>query len=570
MLLFYINSIMLNALFIKTCTASTRLESIKELSQKEAAEHCATRGNVLWEYSDLTESSEAMEYMNDLDNGQSAWIEGRAIFSPFLNWIGCFKNDSSLRQYEFNIFQEEKRNMLYVCQHKCRYYYNGFIGVTIQSCFCFPWLVDRLRRVSLSTCGMRCSNFSFESCGGQNSLSLYQRDMGHFSNRPRSSAGQCLYMYAPNSVLLVYEPRATSCITSHHATVHYICVKKTAQNCSKFADNFGEHCIFIKASTSWFDAIKECQIRGGNLLFDPDIILSKDVRSLLQSCKICLYIWLGVYRTFLPTYKTDRLQDANACLSVRKLGETFYIETDNCSEKKVFRCNQISSENSTVHNSNRNDKKTNMKATTVHIGNETGKDMATVTSSISTPRKSLHTSVSHTIKPTISTRSLENHTIMQTTRYVNISVVNNESSMSKNTPTIKIGLLTALALNGIVILVVAVFCFKYRINRRQERQATRSVCLAHGDNEPAIYASGDLRFEHTDAHVTLDPHGHDYASIYELHDELSLSNERSSPTHDSAHLYEEFMTSNDRYTYADLEAADACQQHQQQQEDTSQ
>ena len=565
MLLFYINSIMLNALFVKTCTASSRLESIKELSQKEAAEHCAMRGHSLWEYSDLTESSEAMEYLNDLDNGQSTWIEGRAIFSPFLNWIGCFRNDSSLRQYEYNTFQEEKRNMLYVCQHNCRYYYNGFIGVTSQSCFCFPWLLGRLRRVSLSTCDMRCSNFSFESCGGQNALSLYKRDIGHFSNAPRSSAGQCLF--ALNSVLFVYKPQATSCITSHNTTVHYICVQKTAQNCSNFADNLGEHCIFIKASASWFDAIKECKIRGGNLLFDPDIILSIDVYSLLQSCKICTYVWLGVYRTFLPTYKTDRLQDANACLSVRKLGETFYIETDNCSAKKFFRCKQRSSENFNVHNYNRNYKKKNMKATTVHISNGTGQGMATVTSSISTPRKNWHTSVSHTIMPKI--LSVESHSIMQITQSVNISVENNESSMSKNTPIFQIVFLTALVLNGIAILVVAVFCFKYRINRRQQRQATRSVCPAHGDNEPAIYASGDLRFEHTDANVTLDPHGHEYASIYELHDEMSLSNERSLPTHASAHLYEEFITSNDRYTYTDLEAADSCQQHQQQQEDTS-
>lgn len=159
MLLFYINSIMLNALFIKTCTAGPRLESIKELSQKKAAEHCAMRGNSLWEYSDMTENSEARDFFYDLDNGQSAWIEGRVIFSPFLNWIGCFKNDSSLRQYEYNTFQEEKRNMLYVCQHKCRYYYRGFIGVTNQSCFCFPWLVDRLSQVSFSMCSMTCSNF---------------------------------------------------------------------------------------------------------------------------------------------------------------------------------------------------------------------------------------------------------------------------------------------------------------------------------------------------------------------------------------------------------------------------
>ena len=512
----------------------------------------------LWEYSDLTESSEAMEYLNDLDNGQSAWIEGRAIFSSFLNWIGCFKNDSSLRQYEYNTVQEEKRNMLYVCQYKCRYYYNGFIGVTIQSCFCFPWLVDRLRRVSLSTCGTRCSNFSFESCGGQNSLSLYQRDRGRFSSIPRPSAGQCLYIHAPSSASLVSEPRAISCLSSPHAIMHYICVQKTALNCSKFADS-GEYCTFIKTSVSWLDATEDCQTRGFYLLFDVDTILSSNVRSVLRSCKTCNYIWLGVFRTFLPTDKTDRLQDPNACLSVRKVKESFYIETDNCWARKTFRCKEISFENSAIFSSSRNNKDKNTTARTVHTGNETVQDTATVctvTSSVPSSRKSRRISVSHTIMPTSSTRS------------VNRSVDNNETLRSNTSQTVQIGLLTALALNGIVILVVAVFCLKYRTNRRQQRLVASTLYRAH---EPAVYASGDLRFEHTDAHVTQDLHNHDYASIDELQDELSISNERSLPTHESAHLYEEFMTSNERYTctYTDLEAADACPHHKKQEEDTT-
>ena len=556
MLLVYLNLIMLTALLSKTFTASSRLESIKELSQKEAAEHCAMRGNILWEYSDLTENSEAIEYLNDLDNGQSAWIEGRAIFSPFLNWIGCFKNDNSLRQYEFNTFQVEKENMLYVCQRKCKYYSHGFIGVTVQSCFCFPWLLDLLSRVSVSACSRRCSNFSFESCGGQNSLSLYQRDRGRFSRRPRPSAGQCLYIYAPNSASLVSEPRAISCLSSPHAIMHYICVQKTAPNCSKFADS-GDYCTFIKTSASWLDAIEDCQTRSSYLLFDVDTIFLSNVRSVLRSCKTCNYIWLGVYRTFLPTDKTDRLQDPNACLSVRKVGESFYIETDNCWARKTFRCKQISSENSAVYNSSRNNKDKNTTARTVHTGNVTAQDTATVStfpSSVPSSRKSRRSSVSHTIMPTSLTRS------------VNRSVDNNETLRSNNSQTIQIGLVTALALNGIVILVVAVFCLKYRTNRRQQRLVASTLYRAH---EPDVYASGDLRFGHTDAHVTPDLYNHEYASIDELQDELSISNERSLPTHDSAHLYEEFMTSNDRYTYTDLEAADACQHHQKQQEDTT-
>ena len=557
MLLVYLNLIMFTALLSKPCTASTRLESIKESSQKKAAEHCAMLGHSLWEYSDLTENSGAMEYLNDLDNGQSAWIEGRAIFSPFLNWIGCFRNDSSLRQYEFDIFQSEKENMLYVCQRKCKYYFHGFIGVTVQSCFCFPRLLGLLSRVSVSACSRRCSNFSFESCGGQNSLSLYQRNWGRFSRRPIPSAGQCLYIYAPNSAISVSEPRAISCLSSPHAIMHYICVQETAPNCSKFSD-FGDHCTFIKTSASWFDAIEDCQTRGFYLFFDVDtIFFLSNVRSVLRSCKTCNYIWLGVYRTFLPTYKTDRLQDPNACLSVRKVGESFYIETDNCWARKTFRCKQISSENSAVYNSSRNNKDKNTTARIVHTGNETAQDTATVStfpSNVPSSRKSRRSSVSHTIMPTSLTRS------------VNRSVDNNETLRSNNSQTIQIGLVTALALNGIVIFVVAVFCLKYRTNRRQQRQVASTLYRAH---EPDVYASGDLRFGHTDAHVTPDLYNHEYASIDELQDELSISNERSLPTHDSAHLYEEFMTSNDRYTYTDLEAADACQHHQKQQEDTT-
>lgn len=546
MLLFYLALIMLNALPIFTYTAGIRKELIQESSQKVSADYCARQGTSLWDFSDITERAEALEYLNDLEDGQSAWIEGRAIFSPFLNWIGCFKNDSSLRQYEFNTFQVEKKNILYVCQHKCRYYLRGYIGVTIQNCFCFPWLLDRLNRVSFSNCSMRCSNFSFESCGGHNALSLYQRDMSHFSNRPRASAGQCMYMYmyAPTSVLLVSEPRSISCLSPlsppHHAIVHYICVQKTGHNCSKFGDNFGESCIFINASTSWFDAIEECQSRGGNLLFDDSSTILNDVRSVLQNCKNCSYFWLGVYRTFLPTYKTDGLQDTNACLSVRKVGESFYIVTDNCFARKTFRCKPILSENSDISLANN------------HI----------------MPTDSTHSMklsvVSLSITPTNATQSVNqrvesrNIILTNSNRSVNLSTENDET-ISKISPAFQVGLVTVLLINGIVILLVSVFCFKHRIKRRKHRQVT-------GDNNRAAHASGDLRHQHACSNVTQESHDHEYASIFELHDELSLTNERPFPELDSAHSYEEFMAPNDRCSYTDLEATDSCQRVDEQQE----
>lgn len=63
---------------------------------------------------------------------------------------------------------------------------------------------------------------------------------------------------------------------------------------------------------------------------------SSDVRSLLLNVENCTHI-----KNILPTYKTDRLRDVNACLAVSVIGESFYFETDICSANKLFYANKL-------------------------------------------------------------------------------------------------------------------------------------------------------------------------------------------------------------------------------------
>ena len=60
------------------------------VSKQRAIKECSESGSSLLSYRAAKANPSAPAYLNQLGNGESAWIEGYAKLSPFLSWQGCF------------------------------------------------------------------------------------------------------------------------------------------------------------------------------------------------------------------------------------------------------------------------------------------------------------------------------------------------------------------------------------------------------------------------------------------------------------------------------------------------
>lgn len=323
--------LLLIAVFVNS--TKDRQGLFKHLPQISAAEECKARGTSLLEYSDLKNYS-AHELIDFLNDGQSAWIEGSVIFSPFLNWIGCFINHESLRENSFDKKFSLNNRSLYFCQRKCTNGFISYVGVSDRTCFCFQRLPYTLLKVYSSMCDLKCSNYSFESCGGNHTVSLYRKQLYTIETIPYPN--QCMYMTVTEARGLV--KNATSCLAqpTNPKAAKYVCMKQTKKTCGNYETILHDYCPVIEESSTWLNASVNCQFYNGQLLFST--IYSYEVQSALSTVDFGTSLWLGAYRTFAPTHKNDSNRDKNACLAATRIGYSFYVETDICSENKLFIC----------------------------------------------------------------------------------------------------------------------------------------------------------------------------------------------------------------------------------------
>ena len=327
------NSVVLLLIAVFINSTKDRQGFFKHLPQISAAEECKARETSLLEYSDLKNSS-AHELIDFLNDGQSAWIEGSVIFSPFLNWIGCFINHESLRENAFDKKFSINNRSLYFCQRTCTDGFISYIGVSDRTCFCFQRIPYTLLKVYSSMCDLKCSNYSFESCGGRHTLSLYRKQL--YTTETIPYPGQCMYMTVTEARGFV--KNATSCLAqpTKPKIAKYVCMKQTKETCGNYENILYDYCPVIEESTTWLNASENCHLYNGQLLFPT--IYSYDVQSALLTVDFGTSLWLGAYRTFAPTHKNDSNLDKKACLAVTRIGYSFYVETDICSEKKLFIC----------------------------------------------------------------------------------------------------------------------------------------------------------------------------------------------------------------------------------------
>lgn len=250
--------------------------------------------------------------------------------------------------------KQQKNNLLFVCQHKCRHDNKGYVGLNLSHCFCFSRLLDQLVQVDSSLCDIKCSDYSFEYCGGKDTVSLYRRDSSHFANMLGLSVGQCMYIDALGSAFRVSDPRTFSCLTVPPQTsvTYRICTRK-AGNCTSNEERLEQYCLAAQTSETWIEANDACRAKGRNILFeDEPAVLNKQRSAIIKSFENRTLIWLGRLRTILPTFETDMLRDENACLSVKRLAYTFYIETDSCSARKTSLCKPFKTAENTTNITN--------------------------------------------------------------------------------------------------------------------------------------------------------------------------------------------------------------------------
>ena len=299
-------------------------DGLKALVTKdEATEKCAEKGYSLFRYSDI----QANSLDSQLEDGESAWIEGYAVYSPFLAWKGCFKRTVVAGLTSFDM----GRHDLYSCITDCLSSQPEILRIAVQntSCFCITSLTANSLRTYLYGdlfCRIRCSRKAFDYCGGDDVISIYRfvadREM-NLAQIKRSHL-QCVTATKKNNR---FELSTASCYASRMDG--YLCkTNDPSAKCDKW-DNSTQYCL-VQRETTRHEAFSDCLNKSG-LLID----LHGEIRSLPLMTDGLKY-WIGLYRTFKTT-ETSSGNDT-VCLAVRKYKDELFLEPDGCRSEKKYLC----------------------------------------------------------------------------------------------------------------------------------------------------------------------------------------------------------------------------------------
>lgn len=167
-------------------------------SQGEAESYCRQKSSSLLRYSDLVDDLIIPEYLAQVNNGESVWIEGGAVFSPFMSWVGCFEIDhKNLKRFAYRF--ELEQQSLFLCLKKCNSTtFIGYIGMSGKMCFCIIWRFHYVRQVDSSKCDMTCSHHSLDECGGWGFITIYGIKSYYSQDLSEYSPKQCIYMTVQN------------------------------------------------------------------------------------------------------------------------------------------------------------------------------------------------------------------------------------------------------------------------------------------------------------------------------------------------------------------------------------
>lgn len=301
------------------------------MSKKDAGIQCSKKKSNLVNYRQIKANSSSHKYLNQLNEGESAWIEGYAKLSPFLSWQGCYNISKIKAKTSFRtvaiLYQSVNR-----CLRACHGY--AFVGLKNTSCFC----IDQSQRSTIQFasvndyfCSLPCHNNAIDSCGGQYYMSVYailEDSQIHWASQEPSSH-LCVYVKRKQHYFNVY---TTSCFTSQLIN-GYICTnsawsKLSVDNCTSVTHQ-GTYCIIKEISTRQ-EALEGCSMRRGAL---ADLGAESETPSYLNHN---FKYWIGIHRTFgiAETYK----EKETICLSATRSGDMLFLEPDDCSAQKFYLC----------------------------------------------------------------------------------------------------------------------------------------------------------------------------------------------------------------------------------------
>ena len=490
-----------------------------QVEQEKAAKYCKDIGTGLLTFTDISESHSVSDNLSYLNDGESAWIEGSAIFSRFLSWVGCFKMNDFIQDENVRIFELETSS-LFLCQDKCNVLdWIVYIGISVKRCLCVFGSNNPFRRVDPSFCDVRCSNYSLEACGSNDFVSIYNRKPFYTRDLRQFEPGQCIYLsvkHGTNDTVL----DTGSCYTNTPETIirNYFCEASHYKNCSTEMSH-GNTCL-IHENATWMEANQDCLKTGGYLTYYWPGLLK-------QVANYTTY-WLGLYRTFLPTQRNQGHD--KTCLAVTRAGQSFYIETDSCSSKKHILCLQPSTYATTfavedVELTNTSDIANNM---TGHIDLEqTNNETFDVTLTFATEDTLVYKSTNSTINLT------DEHLTTQE------SVENSKKTKDamEDKDVIDSSVLLACVLQGVILAIICVSCVVYRrcLKRVAKIPAIENVDMAscnitnNSEDDLETYANASNRI------LAVSPSDYSVISETDRAEELS-------------HVYEELPSRSEAFS----------------------
>ena len=406
------------------------------MSKKDAAQQCYEQGSTLLNYRQIKANPSTHTYLNQLNNGESAWIEGYAKLSPFLSWQGCYNtSNSKISIHGIAIGSQSIHACIVACQRSIATRHVGLKGTT---CYC----IDETQKSQIHFdsvngifCSIPCQNSAVDSCGGHSYMSVYsildERRIHWAEKEP--SPHLCIYVTTKQGTL--FSTYTASCHTLQSKLVNgYICTNSawsrlSTANCSQHTLNGGTYCIIDQISTRQ-EAFEGCLRKKGIL---ADLGAEITTPALLDHN---LRYWIGIHRTFgiAEQFKPSE----TVCLSATRLGEKLILEPDDCSAQKFYLCKS----------------------------DFTGKPDTT-----------------HTLTTTFN-RKTENRTFLTTEAQPELVT---EGKAESPVPYIIPSIL-------IVILIILVILFiVYRQNKKRKNETTQPI----EDNYDAIYEADNMRNEYS-------------------------------------------------------------------------
>lgn len=307
------------------------------MTQENARNACADLRGFLVDYKDIVYSNHSAEYISQLSDGETAWLDSYVRLSPFIARIGCYRVKNETDDDNDDKYLLEKQSLfdcIRICVQrtpKVNRTQNMYLGISRLSCYCLNIMdINKLPIVKDSLCDTKCSNFTLDTCGGQNLVSLYrvyhEIRLRWASNEPSK---QCVYVKKRRKT---YKAYTSSCFLNLANVNGYLCTNSTSlRRASRCVSNLTDNCEIELVSTRQ-TAVEDCQDNSGRLSGLYDNIHAPTANRTY---------WIGEYRTFKIVQKKKWPNDYNICLAVVKLDQKVYLEADNCSIKKKNICRDV-------------------------------------------------------------------------------------------------------------------------------------------------------------------------------------------------------------------------------------